>query len=342
MDGFEPAVCPQCGGADARVVIESRDLLHGLPGTFVVTECRACQQWFQNPRPTVDALPGLYPEDYGPHAEAEPDHGVAWPPTLLTYLRDHLGYTHLSVQASGGLRGSWLWRPVHRWHCGIDLIPRFVPGGTVLELGCGAGARLATLRDLGWQHIRGVELSGPAVARARARGFDVAQGPIEDFLDTVAEGSCDVIVSSMVLEHLRDPFGIVRRIATKLKPGGQFLFSTVCREGLDARLYGKYWGSLDLPRHLAYFRRVDLDRLLDGWFTQQAYFHQVAPVDFVRAAGWRLASGRGGWRDRVVVARGHSPAARLLITGLAWLGRTSRISCAAVRTSTAVGREAAT
>jgi SAM-dependent methyltransferase len=207
---------------------------------------------------------------------------------------------------------------------GVELIPAFVLGGRLLEIGCAKGDRLETLRDWGWGHVEGIELVAPAAGQARARGFSVRCEPVETSLSHYPDGRFDVIVSSMVLEHLHNPFSVVRDIARKLKPGGEFLFSTVTRDGLDSRLFGPYWAGYDFPRHMVYFRNSDLREMLDDDFTQVELFWQNEPVDYVRSATWRRPEGR--FSDRLLGAVARSPLGWLLGAVLARLGRTTRVS----------------
>jgi SAM-dependent methyltransferase len=61
-------VCPACSGRDCDRVFAARDLLHRLPGEWVVVRCRACGLKATHPPP---ADPGAaYPPDYGPHGDA--------------------------------------------------------------------------------------------------------------------------------------------------------------------------------------------------------------------------------------------------------------------------------
>jgi SAM-dependent methyltransferase len=249
---------------------------------------------------------------------------------MARYLTEHLGYPPLQASPTEG----WFdWRslrcfdPVRRWMAGIALLPRFVPDGTLLDIGCGNGSRLASLKTYGWRHLTGIEFVAAAAAEARAKGLAVECGSVESTLESYPDGSLDVVVSSMVLEHLSDPFGVVQRIAAKLKPGGQFLFSTVVRDSLDARIYGKFWGGFDFPRHLVYFRLADLDAMLTGQFDHVEYFYQPAPIDFVRSSTWRRREGEGRTIDDVIIRLMGTPwSAAIPGTLLAWLRRTSRVS----------------
>jgi SAM-dependent methyltransferase len=250
---------------------------------------------------------------------------------MARYLREHLGYANLEAARRDG----WFnWRslgwfdPVRRWKAGVGLLPHFVPDGALLEIGCGNGGRLSSLRAYGWRRLNGIELVAAAAGEARANGLAVECGPVESTLESRPDGSLDVVVSSMVLEHLHDPFAVVRQVAAKLKPGGQFLFSTVVRDSLDAKMYGKFWSGFDFPRHMVHFRRADLDAMLAEQFDQIEYFYQWAPIDFVRSAAWRRREGEGRSVD-AVVARLLDMSWAMDIPGiaLAWLGLTSRISC---------------
>jgi SAM-dependent methyltransferase len=176
-----------------------------------------------------------------------------------------------------------------RWRAGCDLIPRFVPEGRLLELGCGNGETLNKLRDLGWRNLYGVEMSDAAARLARRSGFTVMTTTIEAALETYPDGWFDAIVAEMVLEHLVNPFAVVQRIARKLKPGGEFLFSTVIRDSLDGRIFGRYGVCYDFPRHMVFFRKRDLNELLRPDFDRIQSWHQHTPIDFQRPAYLRSA-----------------------------------------------------
>jgi SAM-dependent methyltransferase len=149
---------------------------------------------------------------------------------------------------------------------------------------------------------------------------------VEDTIERFADRSLDVVISSMVLEHLRDPFAAVRSLAVKLKPKGQFLFSTIVRDSTDAKLYGRYWAGFDFPRHMVFFTRTDIIRMLEPWFDSIILLHQVAPIDFVRGSMWRRDHGEGTLVDSVVLTTGDSLPFRLLNLLFAYVGRTTRVS----------------
>ena len=122
--------------------------------------------------------------------------------------------------------GSTGWKPP----AGLDddlrawLDPLLVRGHSVLDVGCGDGARYgARLRDSGLQ-VHGVDISGVAVAEARKRGIDARVARLEGVLP-YPDASFDVVICLEVLEHLVDPETVAREIRRVLKPGGRALIS---------------------------------------------------------------------------------------------------------------------
>ena len=168
-----------------------------------------------------------------------------------------------------------------------------------------------------------------AAAYASSLGFEVQCGPVEEMLKHSKDGFFDVIISSMVLEHLFNPFEVVRQIARKLKPGGLFLFSTVVRDSLDAWMYGPYWSGFDFPRHMVHFRKQDVRDMVKDYFDVQQACHQSASIDFVRPASWRGRPVDNILKSAVSSKLGNSVSALLSLLSL-----TSRVSfrCALRRT----------
>ena len=65
-----------------------------------------------------------------------------------------------------------------------------------------------------------------------------------------------------VLEHVTDPFDLLRRAAALLRPGGVVLCETWDPESWTARLAGRRWEQLSAPSVLWLFSRGTTDRML--------------------------------------------------------------------------------
>jgi SAM-dependent methyltransferase len=121
--------------------------------------------------------------------------------------------------------------------------------GRALEVGCGAGWMLRSLRDRGWQ-VAGSERSTEGAREALVTNqIPVFVGGVA----AVAPSLCDLVILFQVLEHLQDPVNAVRDSARLLKPGGLMVVAVPNAASWQARTFGRHWFHLDVPRHLQHF-----------------------------------------------------------------------------------------
>src|SRR3954452_2727469 len=59
--------CSFCGSKASHEIARACDYIyHGSDEYLKIVACDACSHVYLNPQPTVDALPRMYPADYGP------------------------------------------------------------------------------------------------------------------------------------------------------------------------------------------------------------------------------------------------------------------------------------
>ena len=98
----------------------------------------------------------------------------------------------------------------------------------VVDLGCGRGEFLELLKAKGIA-ARGVEASANSAGECRARGLDVAEGDLVDFLRGHAEASLGGVFAAQVAEHLPPAVlqALLREAHRALRPGGLLALETV-------------------------------------------------------------------------------------------------------------------
>ena len=164
------------------------------------------------------------------------------------------------------------------------LLRRIPKGATVLELGPATGYFSRHLREVLGCTVDAVELSAEMAEPARRWCRRLVVGDVELLdLEQVLEGEVyEIIVCGDVLEHLRDPWALARKLSRRLAPGGRLLLSVpnVAYLGLLVDLLrGNFRyrdvGLLDRT-HLRFFTFDSLRELLEeaGWHVWAA--EQVA------------------------------------------------------------------
>lgn len=160
-------------------------------------------------------------------------------------------------------------------------VQALVPAGArrVLELGCATGLLGAALKARQGAEVVGVEVD-PAYAREAAERLDrVVEADVEAMFAggaAAAEavgrlgGPFDCLIAADVLEHLRDPWSVLRGAAALLEPGGHAVLSlpnvryweTFFQLGVRGRWPRRDFGIFDRT-HLRWFTLADARALAE-------------------------------------------------------------------------------
>jgi SAM-dependent methyltransferase len=231
------------------------------PGSWTLMRCEGCRSAYLDPRPTPDTIELAYRSYYTHGAAASgPPVGRLRERLAGDYRRARWGYADGDAIPGGRLiarlapsRGALVDR--HLRH-----LPA-MPGGMLLDVGCGSGAFLAQMEALGWA-VEGIDPDPEAIAAARAAGLSATQATLRDLGPATHSARYDAVTLSHVVEHLHDPARDLSLIRNLLRPGGLVWIATPNLEALGLRRFGRDWINLDPPRHLVLFRRASLERLL--------------------------------------------------------------------------------
>jgi 2-polyprenyl-3-methyl-5-hydroxy-6-metoxy-1,4-benzoquinol methylase len=145
-------------------------------------------------------------------------------------------------------------------------------GRSILDIGCAAGAMGELMLKQGAREVVGVELHAEAAAEARGRLTAVHEIDLEHIADLpYADRHFDRMTFADVLEHLRDPAAVLRRLRRYLADDGYIVCSlpNVRHESvlLPLLVNGTFTyvdeGILDRT-HLRFFTAFEIARFLEG------------------------------------------------------------------------------
>lgn len=179
------------------------------------------------------------------------------------------------------------------------------PPGALLEVGSGSGRFLDRMRKIGWI-VQGTDFDPAVAARVKSRyGLHVDVGDLAQLNYPAA--SYDAIAMSQVIEHVRDPIGLLQECFRLLRADGRLVLSTPNANGIAHRRYGRHWRGLEPPRHLHVFTPVALRRCarVSGFERLQCFTLSAEAAGIYRASDAiaQAESGRGSASQALSVVR---------------------------------------
>ncbi len=166
--------------------------------------------------------------------------------------------------------------------------------GTLLDFGCGDGSFMEFMRSFGWA-VYGIEPdSARSVADSRSK---CVYQSIQDLVNNV-DVKFDVIILSHVIEHLPDPYSLIKELKKLCTNKGRVIITTPNATSLGASIFGRYWRGLEPPRHFNIFTKKSLIEVLEksGYQITLAQTH----VRQARSAFYFGVLGMLGKRDMLV------------------------------------------
>jgi 2-polyprenyl-3-methyl-5-hydroxy-6-metoxy-1,4-benzoquinol methylase len=269
-DAAHASRCRLCHTVGTVLHSGLRDRLFGAEGRWRLAKCpnAACGLVWLDPSPSAESLSAAYASYYTHNEERQPTKlGLlrrAYRSAKWSYLTRRFGY----VNGTSGVLHAWMARlfailPLVRAQAEDEELRqlRAVHGGKLLDVGCGSGKWLASMRERGWV-VAGVDFDAAAVSAGTRRGLSLAAGSLE--AQRYPDAAFDAVTLNHVIEHLPDPVATLTECRRVLKPGGQFILYTPNVQSLGYRLFGQHWRGLEPPRHLHLFSsgsiRVALER----------------------------------------------------------------------------------
>jgi 2-polyprenyl-3-methyl-5-hydroxy-6-metoxy-1,4-benzoquinol methylase len=256
----EKAVCCLCGGNGELLYDALVDDLFHAPGSWSLRKCASDGIAWLSPRPATAEMERIYARYYT-HAEKN---------TSPAGERMRLGIAAAAARATA----PELSKAQRVFFCVLAKLPvlrdlgagasralKVVPGGRLLDVGCGDGRFLDLARRIGWK-TQGIEPDAVASERARSRGLSVLTATLEQA--RLPSASFDAVTMHHIVEHLPDPMRTLREAARILKEDGRLAVFTPNLSSYHHRVFREDWRDLDPPRHFYLFSEKNLPCLLES------------------------------------------------------------------------------
>lgn len=253
--------CKICGNTDNNTSYIAKEMMLGLRDEHEYLQCSACDclQIVHVP----ENLPDYYPnENYYSYAS------VTETSPFKKYLIKQRDY----YAATGkGLLGKLLSLKNPQAKLETLQIIHLHRGSKILDVGCGAGHLLHSLKEAGFTQLLGVdpfndeEIDYPNGLRILKQSiFETA-------------GKWDLIMMNHSYEHVTEQRETLQAIASKLEPSGTCMIRVPTVSSWAWQEYGVDWVQLDAPRHLFLHSLKSMEKLATD---SGMYIEQIAYDSF--------------------------------------------------------------
>lgn len=263
---YEHVTCPNCNDGHYLIKHISKDFLFSNE-KFTVVRCHLCGLDYTNPRVKESQIAHYYFSGYIQHKEIKQS---------STFKRN--------INRLGHLFGD----P----HKKILQALKNNNAETVLDVGAGSGELLSILKEKSFK-VTGVEKDSTCVERIRAKDIDCYCGDLSEVMSEIGSKKFDAVVFHHAFEHLYNPKETLSMVYKLLNEKGIIYISLPNISSAEAKLFGKYWKGLDLPRHIVHYDVNSIKKIIsDAHFNIMDIKNEIFPSSFIESIGFLLYKGK--------------------------------------------------
>jgi SAM-dependent methyltransferase len=232
-------ICRICGNSEHNSLYTVREMMFGTREKFDYFECSkcGCLQIAEIP----SDISKYYPDDY---------YSYNYSFNLKAKIKTRIKTLALKSR----LYESRLLKPI------TSMFPDFPPGYTflsfaikekylsldkrVLDVGCGSGALLVQMSDMGFTSLKGID---PFLEDDISHGDNIS---IQKKHINEVEQVYDFVMMHHSFEHMLDPLSALKDISNIVSGDGCLLIRIPVASSFAWKKYGINWVQLDAPRHI--------------------------------------------------------------------------------------------
>ncbi len=226
--------CPVCRSASISHAFDAKDFTV-TKQDFQVWRCSDCTAMFTQDIPEQDQIGKYYQsENYISHSDTQKG--------LVNRLYHRIRKTTLIQK-----------RNLVKKETGVDT-------GLILDIGCGTGAFLHTMKDAGWD-ITGLEPDEGARKTAE-KLYHIQPLPSHRIFE-LPQQKYNAITAWHVMEHVHQLHEYVDQLKKMITKEGRIFIAVPNHTSYDASAYGTFWAAYDVPRHLYHFSPKSMSVLME-------------------------------------------------------------------------------
>jgi 2-polyprenyl-3-methyl-5-hydroxy-6-metoxy-1,4-benzoquinol methylase len=225
--------CPVCHSTQIQDAFSAKDYTVSNE-MFTVVKCSSCTHMFTQHVATQNEIGKYYQsENYISHSDTQ--EGIVNKLYHAVRKRTLAGKKNLLQNETGKQQGK------------------------ILDIGCGTGAFLNTMKLAGWQST-GLEPDDTARKKATEL-YNITPLPSHEIFE-MPLNTYDAITMWHVLEHVHQLHEYIGQLKNMLTANGRIFIAVPNYTSYDAQHYGAYWAAYDVPRHLYHFSPASMKNLV--------------------------------------------------------------------------------
>jgi SAM-dependent methyltransferase len=238
--------CRICCNIDINAFFEAQEMMFGTRERFEYFECASCE--CLQIRQIPSDLSKFYTNTY-----------YSFDPIIRS--KPFAGFLRRVKDRSAVFRKGRFGRILNRYYGNVYLeqlgLLNPTPSTSIIDVGCGAGSFLHSLREIGFTQLLGVD---PHLASEVNYDNGLV---IKNIQFNEVDGQFDVVTMNHSFEHVDNPLSVLQKCHSVLKGGGFCCITTPLADSFAWHTYRANWVQLDAPRHLHVFSRKSMEYLAE-------------------------------------------------------------------------------